>query len=118
MGSMSDSSLYLTEHEFDEFGDPRNKLDCEWIKSYCPLTNVRKQKYPAMFLVGALDDKQVPASQAINFGNKIRHYGDVPNVLLNIEEEGGHNLNLQRLQIGATEICFILGQYYSWLQTK
>jgi len=118
MGSMADPSLYLTEHEFDEFGDPRNKQDCEWIKSYCPFTNVKKQSYPAMFLVGALDDKQVPASQAIEFGRKIRYCDDDANVLLNIEEEGGHNLSLQRLQVGATEVCFILGQYNSWLETK
>jgi protease II len=111
---MSTSSLYLTEHEFDEFDDPRLRMD----KIVLTLTNVRKQTYPAIFLVGVLDDKQVPASQAINFGNKIRHYDDISNVLLNIEEKRGHNLNFQCLRVGATEICFISGQYYSWLQTK
>jgi len=117
MGSMSDSSLHLTEHEFDEFGDPRMKEACAWIKSYCPLTNVMTQSYPSMFLVGALDDKQVPATQAISFGRKIRGCDPGANILLNIEEEGGHHLNLQRLQVGASEICFILGNYHSWLKS-
>ena len=117
MGSMSDITLHLTEHEFDEFGDPRTEEACAWIKSYCPLTNVKTQSYPSMFVVGALDDNQVPATQAISFVRKIRGCDPGANILLSIEEEGGHHLSLQRLQVGASEICFILGNYHSWLKS-
>ena len=119
-GTMLDRSLYLTEHEWDEFGDPRGEVADASISSYCPLLNVRNQKYPPILIVGAIDDESVPFHNALSFGQKIRDHHQDSNggVLLNIENEGGHHLHGKSLQVSALEVSHILGQYYKYETSK
>jgi len=120
MGSMSNASLHLTEHEWDEFGDPRDKSSYSSIARYCPLMNVKRQGYPAMLLVGTVDDENVPFQHALSFGRKVRDNCDSgqAGILLNIEREGGHHLHGKSLEVSALEVSFILCQYSKWLKKE
>lgn len=54
---MRDTSLPLTVHEFDEWGDPSESPDVEaMIRSYCPYENVRRHKYPALLVSASVND--------------------------------------------------------------
>ncbi|CAM9870072.1 unnamed protein product, partial [Sphacelaria rigidula] len=57
MSAMSDASLPLTVHEYDEWGNPNDSEDAEaMIRSWCPYENVRTQAYPAMMVSASLND--------------------------------------------------------------
>lgn len=56
---MRDSSLPLTVHEFDEWGDPNSSEQAAaTIRSYCPYENVREQDYPALLVTASLNDSR------------------------------------------------------------
>lgn len=57
LSAMRDTSLPLTVHEFDEWGDPNSSEDAEaMIRSYCPYENVREQEYPALLVTASVND--------------------------------------------------------------
>lgn len=56
---MRDSSLPLTVHEFDEWGDPSSSAEAEAvIRSYCPYENVREHAYPALLVTASVNDNR------------------------------------------------------------
>lgn len=56
---MRDTSLPLTVHEFDEWGDPNSSEEAEaMIHSYCPYENVREQEYPALLVTASINDNR------------------------------------------------------------
>lgn len=59
LSAMRDSSLPLTVHEFDEWGDPNSSAEVEaMIRSYCPYENVVEQEYPALLVTASLNDNR------------------------------------------------------------
>lgn len=120
MGAMSDSSLHLTEHEWDEFGNPRTSIeDFASISSYCPMNNIRPQQYPPCIIVGAVDDEIVPFYHSLVFGKQLRKksIGIQNNICINLEESGGHQLSCEvRMKLEALTASFIIGQYHEWLR--
>lgn len=59
LSAMQDTSLPLTVHEFDEWGDPNASEAVEaMIRSYCPYENVREQKFPAMLISASVNDNR------------------------------------------------------------
>ena len=44
--TMSDESIPLTTFEYDEWGDPANKDEYLYMKTYSPYDNIQKQNYP------------------------------------------------------------------------
>ena len=57
--TMLDESIPLTTGEFDEWGNPKNKKYYDYIKSYSPYDNVKKQTYPNLLVTSGLHDSQV-----------------------------------------------------------
>lgn len=117
---------YLTEHEYDEFGDPINDERARsLIRSYCPVLNIGKEgtssDYPPMFIVSTLDDENVPFHHGLVYARNIREAmksshessnTEDENVLLHIEQMGGHHLHGRRLDVCTLENCFLLGHLY------
>ena len=77
--TMLDESLPLTTSEYNEWGNPSDKTYYDYIKSYSPYDNVRKQPYPAMLVTAGISDTRVtywePAKWVVklrdcNTGNK------------------------------------------------
>ncbi|MEO7306189.1 MAG: S9 family peptidase, partial [Ferruginibacter sp.] len=57
--TMSDPSIPLTTNEYDEWGNPANKENYMYMKSYSPYDNVEKKAYPNMLVTTGLHDSQV-----------------------------------------------------------
>src|SRR6185312_1628072 len=56
--TMLDDGIPLTTNEYDEWGNPEDRADYEYMLSYSPYDNVRAQDYPAMFVTTGLGDSQ------------------------------------------------------------
>src|SRR4029453_6842956 len=50
INSMLDETLPLTVGEFEEWGNPKKRDEYEYIKTYCPYTNLERKAYPAMLV--------------------------------------------------------------------
>eukprot|EP00934_Nitzschia_sp_Nitz4_P000842 Nitzschia sp. Nitz4//scaffold11_size288233//245683//247950//NITZ4_000814-RA/size288233-snap-gene-0.32-mRNA-1//1//CDS//3329534194//842//frame0 len=110
--TMTNPTLYLTQHEWDEFGNPiLNPETKALIQSYCPMENIPKRtdSFPRCLVIGTLDDINVPHWNATIFAKKVRDRMEKKDrVYLHLEESGGHHLGQKRLQIAALELAFLL----------
>ena len=87
-----DHSLPLTIGEFKEFGNAKKyKKHFEYIKSYAPYNNIKKQKYPHMFVTTSLFDNRVLFDEPTKYVAKLRQFKTDKNILLlKTEMEAGH----------------------------
>jgi oligopeptidase B len=91
INTMLDTSLPLTIQEFLEWGNPQIKKEYEYIKTYCPYTNLKPQQYPAMLLTTSLNDSQVMYFEPAKYTAKLRSLKTDNNVLLlKTNMAGGH----------------------------
>ncbi len=91
LNTMSDSKIPLTVEEWTQWGNPNEKEDYEYIKQYCPYTNIKKAEYPNMYLSGGLHDPRVPYWEPLKFLSKLREYKTDNNVqVVRMETEQGH----------------------------
>ncbi|MGI8819897.1 MAG: S9 family peptidase [Chthoniobacterales bacterium] len=67
LNTMSDASLPLTTGEYIEWGNPNNKAEYEYMKSYSPYDNIAAKDYPTMLLFTSLNDSQVPYWEPAKF---------------------------------------------------
>ncbi|KAG7399175.1 hypothetical protein PHYBOEH_009533 [Phytophthora boehmeriae] len=117
LATMQDPTLPLTVHEYDEWGDPTGPKAHEYIQSYAPCENVRKnQVYPAMFVTGSLNDQRVQFWEPAKWLYKIRQVqASLPKqdkrlMLLKMSEDDGHfggGGRLEQLEESAMEIAFL-----------
>jgi oligopeptidase B len=59
INTMMDESLPLTVGEYEEWGNPHDRLEYEYMKTYCPYTNLSAKRYPAMLVKTSFFDSQV-----------------------------------------------------------
>jgi oligopeptidase B len=59
INTMLDESLPLTVGEFEEWGNPKIREHYEYMKRYCPYTNLGARRYPNILVRTALNDSQV-----------------------------------------------------------
>ncbi|CAN0310298.1 unnamed protein product [Laminaria digitata] len=109
---MRDTSLPLTVHEFDEWGDPSSSQEVEsMIRSYCPYENVREQEYPALLVTASTNDNRVNVWDPAKWVSRVRavNTGKAP-VLLRVSDTDGHHgpgNTLDSLRDAATEMAFL-----------
>jgi len=72
LNTMSDPHLPLTQHEYDEFGDPSTPEGKRLVESICPVTGVRSQGYPHMLISTGETDNHVPKDGIITYVNALR----------------------------------------------
>ena len=70
--TMSDPCLPLTQHEYDEFGDPSTSQGKRLVESICPVTGIKHQRYPHMLISSGETDYQVPKEGIIRYVNALR----------------------------------------------
>lgn len=80
--TMLDKQLPLTELEYDEWGNPEDKVYYEYIKSYSPYDNVCPQFYPPIFVTSGLHDPRVTYWEPTKWVAKLRAEKKDDNVLL------------------------------------
>jgi oligopeptidase B len=89
--TMLDESIPLTTGEFDEWGNPKEKDAYEYMLSYSPYDNVKKQEYPNMLVTTGLHDSQVQYFEPAKWVAKLRDMKTDENLLLmHTDMETGH----------------------------
>jgi len=108
-----DHSLPLTVGEFKEFGNAKKyKKHFEYIKSYAPYNNIKRQPYPHIFITTSLFDNRVLFDEPLKYVAKLRTYKTDKNILmLKTEMKAGHGGKTGRdasIEELALEYAFIL----------
>jgi oligopeptidase B len=110
--TMLDDGIPLTTNEYDEWGDPHDRKDYDYMLSYSPYDNVRAQPYPAMFVTTGLWDSQVQYYEPAKWVAKLRAFKTDQNPLfLHVDMEAGHggkSGRFQRYREIAMEYAFLL----------
>jgi oligopeptidase B len=90
INTMLDESLPLTVGEFEEWGNPKVQEDYEYIKRYCPYTNLGQCAYPKMLVRTSLNDSQVMYWEPAKYVAKLRALNPDAQVLFKINMAAGH----------------------------
>ncbi|MDC8832025.1 S9 family peptidase [Alteromonas gilva] len=108
--TMSDASIPLTTGEYSEWGNPANKQEYEYILTYSPYDQVKKQDYPHMFVTTGLHDSQVQYFEPMKWVAKLRDYKTDDNLLLFMTDmeagHGGASGRFKRYEQRAKEYAF------------
>jgi oligopeptidase B len=72
INSMSDPTIPLVVPEYEEWGNPKNKPDYDYMKSYSPYDNVKAQPYPHMLITASLNDPRVGYWEPAKWTAKLR----------------------------------------------
>jgi oligopeptidase B len=114
INTMLDSSLPLTVGEFEEWGNPQNQTDFDYMMQYSPYDNLVKRNYPAMLVKTSFNDSQVMYWEPAKYVAKLRTLKTDQNVLLlktNMGAgHGGASGRYDFLREVAFDYAFILGQ--------
>ncbi|MBC8042924.1 MAG: S9 family peptidase, partial [Rhizobacter sp.] len=82
VNTMLDASLPLTVGEYLEWGNPNVKAEYDYIKSYCPYTNLAAKDYPNILVTTSLNDSQVMYWEPAKYTAKLRQMKTDKNLLL------------------------------------
>jgi oligopeptidase B len=80
--SMSDPSVPLTSLEYDEWGNPTNKVDYDYMLSYSPYDNIKAMEYPHLLLTCGFNDPRVAYWEPAKFAAKLREHKTDDNMLI------------------------------------
>jgi oligopeptidase B len=112
--TMLDDTIPLTSNEYDEWGDPHDRVYYDYMLSYSPYDNVRAQDYPAMLVTTGLWDSQVQYYEPAKWVAKLRALKTDRNaLLLHVDMESGHggkSGRFQRYREIAMEYAFVLSE--------
>ncbi|HEY2941288.1 MAG TPA: S9 family peptidase [Vicinamibacteria bacterium] len=91
INTMLDASLPLTAGEWEEWGNPHVREHYEYMKTYCPYTNVEGKAYPVMLVKTSFNDSQVMYWEPAKYVARLRaHKTDENVLLLKTNMEAGH----------------------------
>lgn len=89
--TMLDETIPLTTGEYDEWGNPNVKKYYDYMRSYSPYDNLKKQKYPNMYVSTGLHDSQVQYWEPAKWVAKLRSLKTDTSVLfLDTNMDAGH----------------------------
>ncbi|MDG4715588.1 S9 family peptidase [Winogradskyella marincola] len=110
--TMLDDSIPLTTGEYDEWGNPNDKLYYEYMKSYSPYDNIEAKDYPNMLVTAGLHDSQVQYWEPAKWVAKLRELKtDTNKLYLKTNMEAGHggaSGRFESLKEDAEEYAFLL----------
>ena len=110
--TMLDETIPLTTGEYDEWGDPNNKIYYDYMKSYSPYDNIKNQPYPNLLVTAGLHDSQVQFWEPAKWVAKLRDQSNNSSLLLlktNMSAgHGGASGRFESLKEVAAEYAFFL----------
>ncbi len=110
--TMSDPTIPLTTNEYDEWGNPEDKVYYDYMLSYSPYDQLEAKEYTNILVTTGLFDSQVQYWEPAKWVAKLREYKTDDNLLLlhtNMEAgHGGASGRFERLREIALEYAFIL----------
>jgi oligopeptidase B len=109
--TMSNPDMPGTVTEYDEWGNPHENGMFQYIKNYCPASNISKIKYPSMYITSGVFDTQVSHDHISCWVEKIKlNKTNDSFIFHDIDNYGGHlgrPGQLQRYRSLAKEYAFI-----------
>jgi oligopeptidase B len=91
INTMLDASLPLTIQEYLEWGNPNKKAEYDYMKTYCPYTNLAAKNYPAILVLTSINDSQVMYWEPAKYVAKLRSLKTDHNpLLLRVNMAAGH----------------------------
>lgn len=110
--TMLDDTIPLTTGEYDEWGNPNEKVYYDYMKSYSPYDNVVAQDYPNTLITTGLHDSQVQYWEPAKWIAKLRDIKTDNNILLMQTDmaagHGGASGRFEALKEVALEYAFLL----------
>ena len=82
VNTMLDTTLPLTVGDNLEWGNPNVKADYDYMKTYCPYTNIGAKVYPDILITASLNDSQVMYWEPAKYTAKMRARKKDANLLL------------------------------------
>jgi oligopeptidase B len=82
INTMLDASLPLTVGEYLEWGNPNVREEYDYIRTYCPYTNLEPKAYPDMLVTTSLNDSQVMYWEPAKYVARLRTLKTDRNLLL------------------------------------
>ncbi len=114
INTMLDETLPLTVAEFEEWGNPKNKAEYDYIRTYSPYDNIEAKAYPAMLVKTSLNDSQVSFHEPAKYVARMRARRTDANPLVfktNMGAgHGGASGRFDRLREVAFDYAFMLWQ--------
>ncbi|MGG0670576.1 S9 family peptidase [Lederbergia citrisecunda] len=80
--TMLDTTIPLTTLEWDEWGNPQDREDYFYMKSYSPYDNVEAKDYPHLFITTGLNDPRVGYWEPAKWVARLRALKTDDNVLV------------------------------------
>ncbi len=91
INTMLDETLPLTVGEFEEWGNPKIDEQYEYMKTYCPYTNLAARLYPGILVKTSLNDSQVMYWEPAKYVARVRALNDgALATLFKINLDAGH----------------------------
>jgi len=110
--TMSDASIPLTTGEYDEWGNPTNKKEFNYMMQYSPYDNISAYSYPSILVTAGLWDSQVQYYEPAKYVAKLRDYTTSTNpILFKVNLSAGHggvSGRFASLEEVAMEYAFLL----------
>lgn len=92
LNTMMDSTMALTVPEYDEWGNPSEKIYFDYIRGYSPYDNIVRQDYPNLLINAGFKDSRVMYWEPLKWTAKLREYKTDNNLLLlNMYMNEGHS---------------------------
>ncbi len=114
INTMLDETLPLTVGEFEEWGNPKERKEYDYMMRYSPYDNVKPGNYPAMLIKTSFNDSQVMYWEPAKYVAKLRALKtDARPLLLKVNMNAGHGGAAGRydhLRETAFDYAFILTQ--------
>ncbi|MDX1651538.1 MAG: S9 family peptidase [Brumimicrobium sp.] len=112
VSTMLDESIPLTTGEFDEWGNPKDKVYYDYMKSYSPYDNIKRTDYPHLLITTGYWDSQVQYWEPAKWIAKLRELRTNDNRLYmycNMDVgHGGASGRFERYKETALEYAFLL----------
>ncbi len=112
LNTMLDKDLPLTIGEYEEWGNPNEKVAFERIKEYSPYDNLSAKNYPTMLVRTSLHDSQVMYWEPAKYVAKLRTLKTDSNPLLFLIDmnagHGGSSGRYDSIRERAQELVFML----------
>ena len=90
--TMLDDTIPLTTSEYDEWGNPNKKEYYDYMLSYSPYDQVKKQDYPHLLVTSGLHDSQVQYFEPTKWVARLRALKTDQNLLfLDTNMKAGHS---------------------------
>jgi oligopeptidase B len=116
MNTMLDESLPLTVTEYEEWGNPHQKPEYQYMRRYSPYDNLAHKAYPTMLVKTSLNDSQVMYWEPAKYVARLRAVKTDSNPLIfKINMGAGHGGSSGRydaLRDLAFDYAFILSQFH------